>query len=162
MARLKAVPRSKAKTAWGLVMDAKRAIAEEPKRANMCLFVDKRKPERGGPACGTVGCFAGWITLLAGRPSSADGDGRAKRILGAPDYADGVIDYRTVVTRDGMHFYVFNAGEGDACEETTPGTPEHAKAVVARIEKFARINEKALRARKLVHRNGKIYGPDER
>ncbi len=153
--KIKGLPRSKAKTAYGLVMDARRAIADEPKRANMSTYVDERSPENGGPACGTVGCFAGWIILAANRVDPVNEtvyDATvAHRLIGEE------VDYYTVSR--GHH--VFNSGAGDACAQTEPGTRPHAKAVLARIDKFVAVNKAKLRARKLIRKGGKLYGEDE-
>lgn len=137
--KLKAVPRSRAKTAWGLLQDVKRAILAEPKRANMGCYIGVHDPSEGGPACGTVGCFAGWITLLRGTPSRMNADFVAENILGSD------IDYYTA----GGNYYVFNVGHGDACATTTWGTRAHARAVAARITRFMKVNETALKTRKL-------------
>lgn len=143
--KLKAVPVSRAKTAWGLCADVIRAVMKEPKRVNMNVFVLRVAPEDGGPACGTVGCFAGWVALF-GAPQldrellSVNAADEAVRLLG------NNIKYWTVGP-EGR--WVFNSGVGDACEHTNPGTKAHARAVVTRIRKFMLVNEKALRARKL-------------
>lgn len=120
--KLKLIPVSKAKTALGLLGDVKRAILQEPKRADMTTYTDRIHPEEGGPACGTVGCVAGWISLLAGQ-GYVDDAAPAKKLLG---YG---LNYYTVGEND----YVFNEGYGDDCVITDPGTPEHAEAVVDRI-----------------------------
>lgn len=145
MAGLRALPVSRAKTAWGLLTNVKRAILREPKRANMRCFMRDRGPEDGGPACGTVGCFAGWVALL-GAPQysrenlATNADYIAVRLLG-----DG-LNYRTAGR---TNEWVFNGGQGDTCAKTAPGTVAHAKAVATRITKFMRVNRTALKARKL-------------
>ena len=140
MPKLKAIPRSKAKTAWGLCADVIRVIMAEPKRADIGSYITKESPKSGGPACGTVGCFAGWLTLLKGGREGMSVGQHAVSLLG------NNIDYRTVgPNRD----YVFNSGEGDTCGTTIPGTLSHACAIAARIRKFMTVNEKALRARKV-------------
>lgn len=152
-----AIPRSKAKTAWGLLEDVKKAIRAEPKRADMTTFGARRPPTDGGPACGTVGCVAGWIALL-GRTDAVVtsvatmaryAESRAVRLMGGHrdkwGCVEGDVDFMTV---DGGR-YVFNAGDGDACTWTLPGTKAHASAVIARITKFQRMNEPALKAKAL-------------
>lgn len=145
MAGLKALPISKAKTAWGLLADVKRAILREPKRANIYCFVRDQGPEDGGPACGTVGCFAGWVALLGAsqHPRAVlrrNADEVARHLLG-----EGL----TYHTAGAKNEWVFNGGDGDMCGRTKPGTVAHANAVVARITKFMRVNQTALKARKL-------------
>ena len=136
---LKSLPRSKAKTAWGLLQDVKRAIQEEPKRANMQVITQEHLPEEGGPSCGTVGCFAGWVSILAGKRNVMS-TRTAEKILGRK------LDYYTVGT---LSKYVFNAGSGDECARTKLGTPSHARAVVNRIKRFMRINKSALKKKRV-------------
>lgn len=139
MPKLKQIPSSRAKTAWGLLQDVKRAIRDEPKRADMNVFTQKRDQEDGGPQCGTVGCIAGWVSLLA-TGKRVNNEFPAIKLLGDD------VEYQTV--GDDCH-HVFNAGFGDNCSTTKPGTRKHANAVIARINKFMRINAKVLKARKL-------------
>lgn len=146
--KLKAVPRSRAKTAWGLLQDVKRAILAEPKRANMWCFSIHKEPKDGGPSCGTVGCFAGWTAMLARKnavlsydPNTTYNAFKAKLILGDN------LDYSFYNGED-CHS-VFNLGSGDSCASTNPGTRAHARAVAARITRFMKVNETALKARKL-------------
>lgn len=151
---MKAIPLSKAKTAWGLLLDVKKAIRSEPKRANMSVYCDKLAPQHGGPACGTVGCFAGWVMLLRGEEHSFDAAFPASQLLGGSKDAGGVIDFRLPSKQPGFilsGFHVFNSGGGDACmsEVTQPGTKAHAKAVIDRIDRFMKKNEKALKSVKL-------------
>lgn len=142
---LKALPRSKAKTAWGLMADVKRAILAEPKRADMTSVIGYLAPTEGGPACGTVGCVAGWVAVL-GRKYPSPYEIEMSNAVGVARALLGEVNYFTV----GQYgHYVFNAGAGDACDTTNPNTPAHARAVAKRIDKFMRVNEKALKARKL-------------
>lgn len=147
---------SRARTAWGLVQDVKRRIARWPEAANMGTFCTSWRPDSydgddvtptrittNAPTCGSAGCFAGHIAFAAG--VLFGNDNKARDLLGYD------VDYHTV--GKGKE-YVFNAGEGDRCDTTRPGTNAHARAVVARINRFARINEKVLRARKLEVRDG--------
>lgn len=106
---MKPIPRSKAKTVLGLLKDVKRVILEEPKRANMGVFYKEISPSYGGPACGTVGCFAGWVCLMA---TGKMGDGpKAGEILGY----DLEYTFRGG-TRFSNWFWFFNGGYGDKCE----------------------------------------------
>lgn len=139
---------SKAKTAYGLLRDVQKAVRQEPKRANMGTFTDRIDPTQynNAPACGTVGCVAGWISILGGQGMVED-DAPARKLLG-----DGVkyhFNYGSLEFSDDGYHYVFNSGGGDACASTSPGTREHAEAVVARIERFIQGNLKALKARRL-------------
>ena len=160
--RLKKIPLSNATTAWDLLKDVKRAITEEPKRASMRVYRQEILPNKGGPACGTVGCFAGWVSLLAGTPDrdpfSVD-DHNARSILGQD------LDYYTVLrankwTSPNLR-YVFNTGGGDACRTTTPRTRAHARAVVQRINRFMAVNETALKSQVLKRNAAGVLSPVE-
>lgn len=132
-AAVKTIPKSKAKTAYGLVSDVIRAMVEEPKRVNMGVWVSHRLPEHGGPACGTIGCFAGWVSLLKDAtdiPQRAED--RAIELLGDQ------INYHTAPDGD----YVF--GDMGRDIKGNPGTSKYALSVVKRIRRFQKINAAAL------------------
>jgi hypothetical protein len=67
-----------------------RLVKEEPKRLNMSdwtlMFKDRVKDPRvkEAPACGTVACLAGWVTI-ATTGEEAYGSERPLRILGLGD-----------------------------------------------------------------------------
>lgn len=46
------------------LLAVKKHILEEPKRLSMEDWGYQKLEEEGGPACGTVACIAGWLTLL--------------------------------------------------------------------------------------------------
>jgi len=145
-----AIPRSRAKTAWGLLKDVRKAILEEPLRVDMGQVVGKLDPDDGGPACGTVGCLAGWTLLLAGKKYTirVDWESAVEKLLGNHD----AVNYYTAGYNGA---YVFNSGDGDDCHITDPGTQEHADAVVDRLDKFMQLNAAALKKKKLPARAGK-------
>ncbi len=67
------IPKSRAKTAYGLLSEVCRVIAEEPRRYCQRIFIKRGEPEAvvedvafdlGFPSCGTVGCVAGWVATL--------------------------------------------------------------------------------------------------
>lgn len=77
-------PTSNATNAYDLLLDVRQAIIDEPKRLDMSIvcvrgvtlthaFVwdsDSQRAQRAkweSPACGTVGCLAGWALTLKGR-----------------------------------------------------------------------------------------------
>ncbi len=67
-------PRSRATNAYDLLNDVARAVLEEPKRLNMdhWLIVGKKtikKMHVKEPMCNTVGCLAGWVTVLTRTPT---------------------------------------------------------------------------------------------
>lgn len=140
---LKPLPQYRGRTVLGLLKAVKKAILEEPRRANMRVYACSKTGGRLAPACGTVGCFAGWVAILAGmRADYYIDDGDARTILGTD------LNY-SFEGSDGMDWYVFNQGEGDACASTAPGTVAHARAVIARIDRFIADNKEALKGRLL-------------
>lgn len=151
MKALMPIPVSRAKTAWGLLQSVKRAILADPRRADMRIFLDQ--PVTGiKPACGTVGCFAGWVGLLAGVPYTAVSDIHGITVSDVNDITaisilGSNLNYYTVGPENSD--YVFNSGDGDACKTTSPRTVAHARAVVARIKRFMQVNKAKLKARKL-------------
>lgn len=164
MARVKVpVFGEKETTAWRLLLlFVKSVIREEPRRINMGVFGLNLATWRGNyiypePACKTVGCFAGWISIAAGMGIPM-GQRNAWELLGDNKNFGGLINYNTV--GEGRNRNVFNSGDGDACENTRPGTRAHARAVLARITRFMKVNEEALKARKLRKVRGK-YEPVE-
>lgn len=65
------LPRSKAKTAFGLLGEVRKIILAEPKRYNQGDSISVRRPRNDGgdeseywPACGTIGCVGGWVYAL--------------------------------------------------------------------------------------------------
>lgn len=158
MARVKVpVFGEKETTAWRLLLFVKSIIREEPKRMNMSTYglnVRRGSYSYPRPACNTVGCFAGWISIAAGK-GIPDGRNNALTLLGNDKIFGGLIDYNTV---GGGGQDVFNSGWGDACGRTKPGTRAHARAVLARITHFMTVNEEALKASKLRKVRGK-YEP---
>ncbi len=141
--KLKAIPLSRAKTAWGLLQDVKRRMLEEPKRVEMDNWVEKRHPEDGGPACGTVGCFAGWVCLLKGKPRGKSPT--AMRILGAN------CDYVMPSTIDSYwgSDSVFTDSQSGGDIKGKQGTMTYARSVVKRIDGFMKRNKAKLKAKRV-------------
>jgi hypothetical protein len=72
-----AMPVSKAKTAYGLLSEIRKLILEEPRRYDQGAWLlndeDSFSFKYGSdalaavPACGTIGCVAGWVVALQRR-----------------------------------------------------------------------------------------------
>jgi hypothetical protein len=63
------IPKSKAANAYDLLSEVARAVTAEPKRLRMGTWLDTKAKRRLGveaPACGTIGCIAGWSVMLSG------------------------------------------------------------------------------------------------
>lgn len=161
-------------TAWDLCEEVCRDMLEEPKRVNMTIITaNSREFNRtanlteifpaGVPACGTAGCFAGWITLKV-YPEIRDLScvaiiSDADRLLG--DDLDYWLDRPRVVAEINcsckeckvplggrLRVYVFDAGtKGDI--EGKIGTQLYAESVVKRIREFMVLNEDKLKARRI-------------
>lgn len=145
-----AIPRSRAKNAYDLVSDVIAAIRAEPRRVDMTRYIGDaalvQKVASRRPACGTVGCFAGWVSLLKGGRKKEAAEHHALSLLCHPTIP---LNLHTVGWSDAGGIYVFNDGRGDACETTTPGTRAHARAVIARIKHFQTVNADALRGKRV-------------
>lgn len=163
---LDSIPLSTAKTAWGLLQDVKRAILNEPKRARMTCYVRTGVTpmyDADAPACGTVGCFAGWISLLAdANPRSRyvqnNADDIAMNLLGRNLNYELRRARPTLYGDNNSTFHVFNAGQGDGCGTTIPQTKAHARAVVRRISRFMKQNQWKLKRRRLADVRDSVYG----
>ncbi len=106
-----AMPKSKAKTAYGLLSEVRRIILEEPQRYNQSLYLVYGQealsrafwvPPDQRPSCGTVGCVAGWVVALKGDTTLTCYSvlHEAGRILGLSDkQAAPLFAYTSVPTR---------------------------------------------------------------
>jgi hypothetical protein len=61
-----------------LLRQVKKLILEEPKRLRMARWYSLHS--HGRPACNTVACIGGWITILANRRGSETTSDTAKRL----------------------------------------------------------------------------------
>lgn len=76
MAKKSLLPKSRAKTAYGLLSEVRKLILAEPQRYTQERYIAREGGEhgadciagecypKGAPACGTVGCVAGWVATL--------------------------------------------------------------------------------------------------
>lgn len=130
-----ALPKSKAKTAHGVLSEICALVLAEPRRLSMrtwCISRDMLAPgedardyvARGFPSCGTVGCIGGWTETL--RPDAA-----ARITLG--------------IDRD-LGEELFYPRELLAQREQTVA---HARATVAHIRRFQRKYAAQLKAHEL-------------
>ncbi len=145
---LSLVPRlTEPTTAYDLLtIHLPKVMREEPARVRMAIYgvmgsgakaycESKHYGEAAPPACGTVGCIAGWTCILAGAPGdfkdiSVGED--AARLFGFRD------DEETTDIAD--LFY------GERTRDKDQGSPAHAERVIESMTKFAADNEIRLRA----------------
>lgn len=130
-------------TAAALLKRVKALVLEEPARLNMNSYVvalmgryaSEDKPRQPGqfyaaePACGTIGCIAGWAAILL--------RGDRARPVQIGDHAAFVVG-RAVGDARGHVAGLFVAGSllGETLDFGQPGTEEHAQFVAARIDRY--------------------------
>lgn len=140
--------RTKTITAARLLERIKQVVLAEPARVNMNAFLlalGGRVPDYGShvsyrpgegmilgaePACGTVGCIAGWGAVLLRGPRTEPWilEDNAADVLGA------ALGYDNVIGRVG---YLFAASRNlDEPPPGTPGTQQHAEFVAHRIDRY--------------------------
>lgn len=128
------IPKSKAKTAYGLLSEVAALVRAEPKRLAMAIWTtdgDEDLPPTGVfPACGTVGCIGGWTETLM----------RERGI----EYPDAPTILGLVGEQSALLFCpsrLMNAANQQ--------TPEHAAETVAHIHKFQKRYRAQLLAKKV-------------
>lgn len=127
------IPKSKAKTAYGLLSEVRKIILEEPKRYHQSEWHANGDYAaylygRNIPACGTVCCVGGWIEVLKNEP--------APRVLG--------------MDRDLLWVELFASSLVKRDRGETPAAIRaHAKAGAAHIAKFQKKHEKQLKAKRV-------------
>lgn len=149
--------RSKATNAYDLVTDVIAAVLQEPRRLNMGFYLSDTTGENDSPACGTVGCFAGWAIVLrfgragAFRQYMADNEelwDAGERLLSGGNRSAikwETVTYTSLVFSPDARLHVFS-GLGDDIKGKSPGTPEYADAVAGRLRHFQEVNATALQA----------------
>lgn len=144
--KLKPMPVSRAKTAYGLLTEIRRLILAEPKRYDQTDTVtfwterdissldshDRREFAPG--ACGTVGCVAGWVYAMKSPRGRKRRQGLtlrfAQRLLGLnDDQAEGLFEGTSFGAR--------------------PGTARHARHGADHIANFQHDHRAQLRATKV-------------
>lgn len=133
-----AMPVSKAKTAYGLLGEIRKLILEEPKRYNQERTLQRRAKGDGAPACGTVGCVAGWtVALKAPRTPTYDVLEKAANILG--------LQYSTQFWSVSDELF-----SGDAAGwREGEGIQQHARNGAKHIAEFMKTHEAQLKAKKV-------------
>lgn len=139
-----AIPKSKAKTAYGLLSEIRKLILEEPKRYYQGSWraSDWLAPEQL-PACGTVCCVAGWVDTLKSPKPAGDKDwdviedrplaaARAIRILGLSE---------------NQSWTLFNGHAAGDYSNSDPAA--HAKRGAAHIARFQKKYAAQLKAKRV-------------
>lgn len=129
------LPASKAKNAYDLLGEVRALILAEPKRYDQSTYIERGSgvtDDREFPACGTVGCVAGWVATLK-RKTQFDGPSTPKiaaKILGLTD------DQR------------WDLFDGDAAGYDWQ-TEGHAQLGAAHIKRFQQAHAAQLKARRV-------------
>lgn len=135
MAAKTKIPKSRAKTAYGLLSEIVALIRDEPRRLDMSMPLDTNAKDAYelAPSCGTVGCVAGWAVMLRGNPNAKIPiTTQGADILGIPN---AVADL----------FYVFPKSSRD---DNKPETlTRHAAEEIKIIRAFQKTNRKQLLAK---------------
>ncbi len=143
------LPTHNAKTAYGLLNAIARVITEEPKRLDMSVvcyrkerllrdaITDLEWNKIKIPACGTVGCIAGWALVLTGLTSESTAIGNetwmAEMVLG-------------LTPNQGKELFFPPALIGGSERQTV----KHVNDTVKHIRKFQRANKAQLQNTKLL------------
>lgn len=142
---MKATPRIRKKriTAAELLRQIRALVLEEPRRLNMKTWIaayegrvrrnDFNYPLTDTsrlPACGTVGCIAGWGLTLLRRPNERLLAVKAQRVMST------VLGEQQMARWGGVPA-IFSPYH-DNVANTTPGTVAHARAVAKRIGNYLR------------------------
>lgn len=152
MTALAPLPVSTATNAYERMQEVNRAILEEPARLHMggwCLsFQDPMQAKsvsgrKSAPACGTIGCYAGWVNFLNGDYTNRVHPGlRALEILAKNEGPLSISLYNAFLmpVRD------------DYNNPLSSGTRAYARAVVKRFRAIMKEYEKELKAVPIITR----------
>lgn len=141
---------SRVKNAYQLLAYVCKLITAEPLRYNQGRYIARpnglggadKEPSLGFPACGTVGCVAGWVATLKGPKlfTYEETDTLAKDILGLTDSQAWELFSPAPISRliyASKHGYVL------------PQTELYAKFGVQHIQAFMQKHSKQLKAKEI-------------
>ena len=130
---------ARAKTAYGLLSHVRRLILDDPRRYNQSVYIHRTRQTTiwapsGAPACGTVGCVAGWVATLVRGKQARDGsaDATASHTLGLKEEQAEELFTSYVISR-----------------ALQPGTAKYARAGAAHVAKFQKRYQTQLRAKRV-------------
>ena len=176
--RMKAIPRPKVKTAYDLMAAVNREILKEPARLDMGGWIKAlNEPHlknilgiRRMPACGTIGCFAGWAALLKDGPVATGNLRRERPSTGVPERVLELLSGPALLStvgsstmlfsdrflgpRHGLRHRLFDAFVATDVYDKggrllKPGTQIYARAIVRRFKAILDEFETELKARVL-------------
>lgn len=160
MIRLEFFPTSQATNAYDLLGDVIAAIRQEPRRLDMGQWLAEADfVTSAEPACGTVGCIAGWLTILGTRRPTQDAIAQDRldvygnaattgwRLLLPPtwkaydremhvrDFPESKDFNRFLRFRNAVHDLFMTFPDKYDCT-LQQGTPEYAEFIVRKISDF--------------------------
>lgn len=132
------VIRQKRITAKDLLLRIKAIVAEEPKRLDMRWWVSRWRGRKlpsayfkaKEPACGTVGCIAGWGAILLRDSASIRAPQKAGSLMTV------LVGFDCPCSCGGASCERMAGGLFDAQTESRPGTRAHAREVGKRIRDY--------------------------
>lgn len=142
------IPKSRAKNSYELLNDVVKVMREEPKRVRFgdwLMTFAGNKFSKDVPACGTIGCIAGWCIAVRApsanileeielQQNSHESPRQIAHRLFPLDLKSEVDDLFGVTI-----WSTYSNVEG------TPGTHEHARSVIRRIRQFQKSHTRALK-----------------
>lgn len=154
------LPTSRAKTAYGLLAAICKLIVAEPKRYNQDYYLisNNNKPESflaerwraAGrmPACGTVGCVAGWAVQLK-FPEQAVGIDRLSNTAMTAREMLGLSSEQGYDLFDHTALGKVAKTEAEIAALVAPGTEAYAALGVKHIRQFMAANKQQLKAKRI-------------
>lgn len=139
-AKVKSFPKSRARTAFGLLSEIQKIILAEPKRYDQTDVLSLKSDSGVGsddkyfPSCGTVGCVAGWVAVL--KVPHAEKLGSGNMMLHAEDILGISSEQADVLFC------------GDAAGDVS-NRAAHAKRGARHIEKFKNLHAAQLKAQRV-------------
>jgi hypothetical protein len=139
-----------------LLKRVKKAILAEPQRVNMDVGIATREHEGDNvydyPACGTIGCIAGWSTILARTPRATVKaiEQTANVLPHAWWYSvnDNAIAALDITSEQASILFHVESWPGDLqseIEDYAEQTPEYAAVVAKAINRFIADPDKFVR-----------------
>lgn len=122
-----------------LLLKVKAAILDEPKRLNIWEWQGRWLQGDEAPACGTVGCIAGWLDILSKTNGSTDIEAIKGCPLNEVDAEEAGEIALGVARGYALGLFIPSRWPHDLyldLKPTIPGTPEHASVVAAVIDRF--------------------------
>jgi hypothetical protein len=118
-------------------------------RSEICFL-----SENNAPACGTVGCFAGWVELLmiGNRRrviTTVERTGSVFAFADAGEVVSQMLGPKISALLSDNNMFTFSPMSKDGCVFLDRGTKEYAAAADAHIRRFMKKYERVLRRRML-------------